>query len=166
MALFTHLTMKSKAVWLVLFSFTLAGCESISDTTATVRAKIAPREEPRTKTINGQPRLVYEAVRAAAGQMGYRFVRGGPAQGEFDAVSAIGQGEANRSSRQVAMKARLSPTLDRNGTDLTVSFTEIVEPDSTNRGGQATEVPLRDTPQYEVFFRRVQQALGAATARD
>lgn len=158
--------MKSKAVWIALFSFALAGCDSISDTTKTVRSRIAPREEPRTKTISGQPRVVYEAVRAAAGQMGYRFVRGGPAQGEFEAVSAVGQGEANRSSRQVAMKARLSPTLDRNGTDVTVSFTEIVEPDSTNRGGQATEMPLRDTPQYEVFFRRVQQAMGAATHKD
>lgn len=158
--------MKSKAMGLALLTFLLAGCESISNTTTVVREKISAPNEPRTKTIAAQPRLVYEAVRAAAGQMGYRFVRGGPAQGEFDAVSAVAQGESNGSSRQVTMKARLQPTLDRAGTELTVSFTEILEADSTNRGGQATEKPLRDTPQYEVFFRRVEQALAAASVKD
>ena len=157
--------MNSKVAALALIALLLTGCESISDATHTVREKMA-REEPRTKTFSAQPRIVYEAVRSAAAQMGYRFVRGGPAQGEFDAVSAVGQGEANRSSRQVSMKARLHATLDRAGTEVTVSFTEIIEADSTNRGGQATEQPLRDTPQYEVFFRRVEQALAAANVKD
>ena len=40
-------------------------------------------------------------------------------------------------------------------------LTEIIEADSSNRAGQATETPLRDTPQYDVFFRRVGQALAA-----
>ncbi|HUR56628.1 MAG TPA: hypothetical protein VM029_02890 [Opitutaceae bacterium] len=157
--------MNSKAVALAFAALLLAGCESISDATHSVRDKFT-REEPRTKTFSAQPRIVYEAVRSAAGQMGYHFVRGGPAQGEFDAVSAVGQGESHRSSRQVSMKARLQGTLDRAGTDVTVSFMEIIEADSTNRGGQATEQPLRDTPQYEVFFRRVEQALAAANVKD
>jgi hypothetical protein len=95
--------------------------------------------------------------------MGYRFLRGGPAQGELDAVSGIAPGEVNRSSRQVAVKVRLHATLDGTGTEVSARFSEILEADSRNRAGLATETPLRDTPQYEVFFRSVQQALDAQT---
>jgi hypothetical protein len=77
-------------------------------------------------------------------------------------VSGVGQGEANRSSRQISMKVRLDETQVSGGTEVTVRFTEIIEDDSSNRAGQATETPLRDTPQYEVFFRSVQQALAGA----
>jgi hypothetical protein len=58
------------------------------------------------------------------------------------------------------MKVSLQPTLDGKGTGVAVRLTEILEADSSNRAGQATESPLRDTPQYDVFFRRVGQALG------
>lgn len=139
----------------------VGGCASVSER-PTIREQITQRDELRTKTFAAAPRLVYEGVRSAAGQMGYRFVRGGPAQGEFDAVSEIGQGEGARGSRQVTMKVRLRPTLDGRGTEVSVRLTEVIEADSTSRGGMATETPLRDTPQYEVFFRRIEQALGAA----
>ncbi len=58
------------------------------------------------------------------------------------------------------MKVKLERSLE-GGTQLTVRITEIIEADSSNRAGQATETPLRDTPQYDVFLRRVQQALEA-----
>lgn len=151
----------------ILFSFCalgLGGCAAVSEKAATVRETLATRgDEGRTKTVKAAPRLVYEGVRAAAGQMGYRFVRGGPAQGEFDAVSAVGQGEDVRSARQVAMKVKLRGTID-GATEITIRLTEIIEANASARGGMATETPLRDTPQYEVFFRRVEQALGAAKA--
>ena len=60
---------------------------------------------------------------AAAAQMEYRFVRGGPAQGEFDAVSRIGAGEREGRSRQLSLKARLRATLDGKGTAATGSST-------------------------------------------
>ena len=151
--------MKLVALFSGLLLLALAGCETISDTATQVREKVTARDESRTRTFAAAPRVVYEAVRAATSQMGYRFVRGGPAQGEFDAINSIGPGETNRSARQLALKARLHATLDGQGTDVTVRFTEILEADSTNHAGLATETPLRDTPQYEVFFRRVQQAL-------
>ena len=139
-----------------------AGCESLSEAASGMRQKLGTREEPRERAFAAVPRLTYEAVRAAASQMGYRFVRGGPAQGEFEAVTAVGEGERSGTSRQLSMKVRLRPSLDGKGTDLTLRISEIIEADSSNRQGMATEVPLRDSPQYEVFFRRVQQALGAA----
>jgi hypothetical protein len=153
--------MKFHAVWLLLLSFALAGCESLSDVASGVREKFEVRNEGRTKVFAAPARATYEAVRLAATQMGYRILRAGAAQGNLEAVSGVGQGETNRSSRQVSMKVRVDETEMSGGTEVTVRFTEIIEDDSSNRAGQATETPLRDTPQYEVFFRSVQQALGA-----
>lgn len=149
-------------VCLAVFALGLSGCESIADATTAVRGKIAERAEPHTKVVAAPPRLAYEAVRSATAQMGYRFVRGGPAQGEFDAISARSADDLGRGSRQFSMKVRLQGTLDGKGTEVSVLITEILEADATHRAGQATEAPLRDTPQYEVFFRGVEQALSAA----
>ena len=138
-----------------------AGCETAADFGQSVRGRMAEREAPRVRVASAEPRPTYEAVRTAATQMGYRFLRGGPAQGEFEAVSAIGVGDAPGSSRQIGMKVKLQATLDGKGTRISVRLSEIIEADSSRRAGLATETPLRDTPQYEVFFQRVAKALGA-----
>jgi len=138
----------------------LAGCETASNFSGAVRDRMAEREAPRVKVYAAEPRPTYEAVKAAAIQMGYKFQRGGAAQGELEAVSGIGQGEAVGSSRQIGMKVKLQATLDGQGTKVSVRLTEIIESDSSNRAGLATESPLRDTPQYEVFFQRVGKVLG------
>jgi hypothetical protein len=44
---------------------------------------------------------------------------------------------------------------------VSVSFGEIIEDNSLNAPGMATETPLKDTPLYEVFFRNVDKALKA-----
>lgn len=153
--------MKLTASGLLLVALLLAGCESLSDATSGVRETLAKRREGHSKNYAAPGRETYEAVRLAAAHMGYRMVRGGAAQGEFEAMSGVMAGEASHSSRQVAMKVKLGPALD-GGTEVNVRFTEIIEADSANRAGQATEIPLRDTPQYQVFFRQVQEALDAA----
>ena len=155
--------MNSKALLALALSTVavLAGCESLSDVASGVREKFEVRNEGRTKVFAASSREAYEAVRTAAGQMGYRILRAGAAQGHVEAVSTLGQGETNRSSRQISMKVRLHETEVSGGTEVTVRLTEIIEDDSSNRAGQATETPLRDTPHYEVFFRNVQQALDA-----
>lgn len=140
----------------------LAGCESISDATDSVRSRLAARDEGKVRDFAAPPRVVYETLRQAATQMGYRYVRGGPAQGEFDAVSGVRAGETHGSARQIVMKVRLRPTLDGAGTEATVKLTEVIESDSSNRAGQAVEVPLRDTPQYQVLFERISQLLPAS----
>lgn len=152
--------MKSASLAVVAISCFLSGCESISDATSGVRDRMAARSAPQIKTFAAEPRVVYDAVRAAATEMGYRYVRGGPAQGEFEAVSRVGSGEKMSSARQIGMKVGLKATLDGKGTEVAVRLTEIIEADSSNRAGQATESPLRDTPQYDVFFRRIGQVLG------
>lgn len=137
-----------------------AGCESVADATSAVRERIAARDEAKLRSYAAVPRATYDAVRAVAADMGYRFVRGGPAQGEFEAVSGVRPGETHGSARQISMKVKLKATLDGAGTEVAVRLGEIIESDSSNRAGQATEAPLRDTPQYDVFFQRVGRVLG------
>ena len=137
-----------------------SGCESVADATGAVRERLAARDEPKIRRYAAPPRATYDALRTAATQMGYRFTRGGPAQGEFEAVSDVRAGETHGSSRQISMKVKLRATLDGAGTELSVRLGEIIENDSSNRAGLATEAPLRDTPQYEVLFERVGQVLG------
>ena len=137
----------------------LTGCGSISDATDAVRGRLAGREDAKTRAYAAAPRDTYDALRHAAVQMGYRIVRGGPAQGELEAISGVKAGESHGSARQLSMKVRLRASLDGSGTEVTVRLTEIVEPDSSNRPGQATEVALRDTPQYEVLFEKLGQVL-------
>lgn len=143
-----------------LVAFAVTGCESMSDAASSVREKFAERAAPQSRTYPAAQRAVYDAVRTAAGQMGYQFVRGGAAQGNFEAVSRVRGGDAAGSSRQLAMKVKLENAVE-GGTVVAVRITEIIEADSSNRAGVATETPLRDTPQYEVFFRAVEGALKA-----
>ncbi len=152
--------MKRRLLSALLLAGLLAGCESVSDATSAVRGKFAERAAPQTRSYAAAQRAVYDAVRTSAAQMGYRFVRGGAAQGEFEGIGGVAAGEALGSSRQFAMKVALKPTLDGNGTEVAVRLTEIIEADSSNRAGMATEAPLRDTPQYEVFFMRVGRVVG------
>lgn len=148
----------------LLAGLLLAGCESISDATGAVRERLAARDEAKVRIMAAEPRAVYDAVRVAAIQMGYRFVRGGPAQGEYEAVSGVKAGDTHGSARQLVMKVKLRPALDAGKTEMTVRFTEIIESDSSNRAGHATGMPLRDTPQYEVLFERVGEVLGLPKA--
>lgn len=148
-----------RCVTLAFVLFFVTGCESISDTTSAVRQRVAAREPAKSRTFAGDTRTTYEAVKTAATQMGYRFVRGGAAQGEFEAVTGVGTGETSGSSRQLSMKVKLERALE-GGTTVSVRITEIIEADSSNRAGMATETPLRDTPQYEVLFHRVGEILG------
>jgi hypothetical protein len=147
-----------RSLFLLLGCLALCGCSAVSDATSRVRDRVAGRDETRVRTFSADQRTTYLAVRAAAEQMGYRFVRGGAAQGEFEGIGGVGRGESVHSSRQLAMKAQLERNLD-GSTQVSVRFTEIIEADSSKRPGMATETPLRDTPQYEVFFRAVERTL-------
>ena len=139
-------------------ALSLSGCGSVSDAASGVREKFAERSAPTTQTVSAPQREVYDAVRVVAGQLGYRFVRGGAAQGEYEGVTTVRAGETMGSARQRSMKIKLSRALD-GGTDVAVRVTEIIESDSSNRAGLATESPLRDPAYYEVFFRQLERAL-------
>lgn len=141
-------------------SLLLSGCESLSATAGSIRERLGAREETRGRAYAAAPRDVYDALKAAATQMGYRQTRGGPAQGEFEAVSAVSPGDRHGTARQIVLKARLGPGPEGRGTLLTVGLSEVIEEDSSQRPGMATRTALRDTPQHEVLFRRVAEILG------
>jgi hypothetical protein len=156
--------MKRFALTFLVSSYALLllnGCESLSNATATVRERVATREEPRARVFAAEPRATYEAARKAADQMGFRYVRGGPAQGELEALSGVGTSDTMSSSRQISLKVRLSSAAE-GGTEVSLVLNELLESDSMRRAGQATISPLRNTPLYEVFFRTVQQMLDAS----
>ena len=137
----------------------LAGCSSpLSDN---VQSALSPRQAPRSRAFQADQRATYLAARAVAAELGYTYVRGGPAEGQLDELSEITGGEDSGGSRQISLKVRLSPA-DPSGTTVEVSFEEILESASNGATpGQATETPLRDTPLYEVFFRDLGNALQA-----
>ncbi|HTZ19286.1 MAG TPA: hypothetical protein VMC06_00255 [Opitutaceae bacterium] len=137
----------------------LAGCESVRDATSSVRERLAARTAPHTRVFATESRVLYAATRSAITEMGYRFLRGGPAQGEIDAVSDLDTDNSLRTTRQISMKIRLVPVPD--GTEVRVVLTEVVEDDFNKGAGRSTESPLHDTPQYEVLFRHIEQALAA-----
>jgi hypothetical protein len=153
--------MKRLLALLALLSLAaFSGCESVSDATTGIREKIAARAQPRTQTYQAPQRATYEAARAAIEQMGFRFIRGGAAQGQLEAVSGVSSSDTLRGSRQITLKLRLTATLD-GGTEAALLLSEVIESDSSGRAGMGTSTPLRDTPLYEVFFRSVQQAIDA-----
>ncbi|HEY1763665.1 MAG TPA: hypothetical protein VGF85_02000 [Opitutaceae bacterium] len=134
----------------------LAACNSgVEDS---VRSALAPREAFRSRVFQGDQKAVYEAARMAGDSMGYHYVKGGPAQGELTEMTGITEGEEVGSSRQIVLRAHLEPDVE-GSTSISVTFNEILEPASTGQPGFATETPMRDTPLYEVFFRKVQDAL-------
>jgi len=149
---------------LCLFSFALSGCESLSTATDAVREKLAARDEPQLRVYpDVSSRVVYEAARVALGEMGFRLVHGGAAQGELDAISGVSGSDAansGNSARQISLKVRLHVASD-GATEAKVWLKEIIEADSANHAGTATETPLRDTPLYDTFFRNLQRAIEA-----
>jgi hypothetical protein len=138
----------------------LAACDSDSDFSDSVHHALTEREAPRSRVFQADQKATYAAAKAALDQMGYKFVRGGPAEGRLEALSEISGGDEAGSSRQISLKARMAYE-PGTGTTVTVAFAEIIEENSSNQPGMATETPMRDTPLYEVFFRSIKQALEA-----
>jgi hypothetical protein len=151
------LRITTTAVCLLAASLLLcAGCDSIPDS---VLDRIDGAEPPHVRIFAADQRTTYLGARAAIDQLGFRFVKGGPATGDLEALSVLVPGEAQGSTQQFSLKATFSPTPD-GGTEVDVWLKEVIEGDTENRQGFATESPLRDTPLYETFFRAVQQGIG------
>jgi hypothetical protein len=117
------------------------------------------REPPRAHVFSADRKASYEAARHALDRMQYRFVRGGPAQGELEAVSGLVAGNSLSNTHQILFAAKFVDAPE--GTEVRVWLKEAAEANATKGLGRATETALRDTPLYEVFFRELQHALDA-----
>lgn len=147
---------KRPALWLLAAALLLgaAGCDEITEP---LREQIDPAARPEVRVFSADQRTTYEAARAAVEQIGFHFVRGGPAEGEIEALSGLETGDTQGSTEQFSLKATLSPTPD--GTEVSVWVKEIIEADSEHRQGFATETPIKDTPLYETFFHAIGQGI-------
>jgi hypothetical protein len=145
------------ALLLAAACLAIAGCDSAP---ATVREGLGFDVPVHTRVFQADRHATYAAAKAALEPMGYRYVKGGAAQGYLEAISDIAAGESMTSSHQFELKANFENALD-GGTEVSVRITEIIEEDSEHQRGRATESPVTDTPLYEVFFRGVQQGIRA-----
>jgi hypothetical protein len=102
------------------------------------------------------------AARAALDEMGYGYVRGGPAQGVIEALSSVetgGEGSMN-GARQLQIEAHFSSTAD-GGTQVDAVMHELVQSDLNQHPGMGTSTLLRDSPVYEEFFATIGRHLAA-----
>ncbi len=142
----------------LLATLVLAGCDSAPDT---LREGLGFDVPAHSRTFPGGQKETFVAARAALGPMGFRFVKGGPAQGVLEAISDVSNGESMSSAQQFRIKATFVGAPDGGGTRVDVRMTQIIQEDSEHQLSMATESPLTDTPLYEVFFHGIQQELSA-----
>ncbi len=139
---------------ILLASLVLGGCDSLPN-----QAGGRPGPPPETsREFLADPRSVYDAALVSLAQMEFKVTGGGPAQGKITAVSGLRSNVGLQSTRQITLKATITPAGD-GGSVVEVVLKEAVEEDSENRLGFATERPLLDTPYYEVFLNGITQAL-------
>jgi hypothetical protein len=131
----------------------LAGCNELAD----LQTASGP---PRTRVFPAAPRATYAAAKAALQPMDYRFVRGGPAEGELEAISGIEPGDMGDGSHQVTLKAEFHPAAN-GGTEVDVWLTDIVDENPDDRTHPPTETALDNPALSEAFFDGIGQALAA-----
>lgn len=134
------------------------GCESVrSDIREGVREKIAGPQY-RERSFGGDARATFDVTRRAVVAMGFRVDRaGGAAQGKLVAFSGVQTGQDMATSRQIRLQIDISPY--GNESRVRALFTEVLEDDFARGPGHATENSLKDSPLYEVLFRRIEDGL-------
>lgn len=142
-------------------SFFLTACESTETVRSAVQRRISP--EYKVHDVEADERAAYEAARAALANFGFRQTKGGPAQGFLEALSQVDPSGPNGLARQTTLRVRIGvSTRVPNGTEVSALFSSVEETPMRDAKGMATEVPLRESPLYEVFFRYLDSNLARA----
>jgi hypothetical protein len=146
---------------LALAAAGLGGCAVADAAGQAVQRRL---QDPAVERVfPGAPRDVYGSLRAVVTRLGYRVVRGSAAQGELEAVSAVGAGVDPGSSRQLVLRIRLMAA--EGGTTAQVRVAEVREEDSSRRAGYATEVPVPPGPRHEALLAELSRELAAQKSR-
>lgn len=156
---FIYLPMKSPVFSLVLALGALAfsGCESMKSASDGVRESWATRYEGHSQVFKGTQKEVYAACKGAVDAMGFRFIKGGAAQGKLEAVSTLRTDNNLKGSSQLSFKVTLRQVAE--GVEVNLLILEVVEDNFNGRGGIATETPLRKSPLYELYMAQVGEVL-------
>lgn len=127
-------------------------CSSVTDKLRDLREKTATRGTPHLRTFPVDRRTAYAAAVAALPKVGLQYQRGGPAQGELEAISEqTAEGNGNRRS-QLVLTVRFADTLD-GATEVRAWLEEYLETDARRGSGRATGAPAPDLALYEAFFK-------------
>src|SRR5580704_17828641 len=141
----------------------LAGCDDVADRLS------GPviQQPPQVRVFPADERTVFAAAKAALDTMNYRITRGGPAQGQLEAVGEIVPGDAPDSTKQTTIKAEFHPSPD-GGTEVDVSVVELVQEDTGNRTAGPAATPgtfasasVPESPLADTFLRAILQNLSA-----
>lgn len=149
--------MKAFTLIFAFLALCLSGCQFMDSASSGVKERWTARNTGRTHNYTADSKALYNAAVQAAKTLDFRVIKGGPAQGFFDAVNKIQSDNSFSSSRQLSMKVKITHVGEE--CELRLIINELIEEDSRRAMGMSTETPLVDTPLYEVFFRTVQQNL-------
>ena len=137
---------------LALAALTMVACSAPGEK----YGRMGPAPET-TRTFQSDPHSVYDAALVSLAKMEFRVIKGGPAQGKIEAVSGLAKRDNLQGSRQISISIQISAL--GNESEISAVLKEIIEEDSNDRPGFATQSKLRDTPYYDVFFNGVTEAL-------
>lgn len=138
-----------------LLSLLLAGCESFGER---VTEKFRP-VPPRAETFAVDEKGAYAAARTALTELAFTITGSSAARGKIEAAGPIGAGDTIKGSRQITASISIVPLID-GGTSVEISLLEVIQDDFDRGASMGTQTPLRDTPLYDVFFRKMRQSLG------
>ncbi len=146
---------------LLLPVFTVS-CESTVGLRQAWQERVKPTYQ--VHDVETTEREAYHAARRAVERFGFRVTGGGASQGYLTALNAVNPGGPGQRSHQTSLRVKFGVSTRGPGmTEVSALFSEIEDNPTDPRNG-ATEVPLKESPLYEVFFRYLDEALAGPKA--
>ena len=138
--------------------FAFAGCESGGALPDRMRDRFnAP--QPKTQTIEGDQKVVFEAAQSALRRLDFQISRSGLAQGIVNGHSRLQAAASFGKARQYTLEIRLH-SYEPGKTAVSAVLREQEE--SSSFAG-ATDLPIREHGLYSSFFAALEQALKEPT---
>ena len=143
--------MRTLVSLLCLFSFLLAGCDSMPDT---VRERFSP-VPPKVKTFAGDVRTVFAAAKVAFKRLDFVVTDASAAHSRLEAASQILTSTGLGDSRQTVMNL----SLHEDGAGQTVVEALISVQIENTSGGVRSAEKKREHGFYDNFFATLEQVL-------
>lgn len=116
---------------------------------------------PKTHVIAVERRAAYAITLQALKVLNFRYVRGGPAQGELEAISNIYKDNYGSGARQTSVVIHFAAADDNNATTTVSALFTDIEEDSYQPHGLSTAKPLSESGYYTALFDEIDRQLQA-----